>query len=161
MEENDMPIDILKSMPIDEICSIKKPSLAVDAIVMKEDKYLLIKRKNPPYGWALPGGFVDYGETVENALMRELREETSLNADSIKLFEVASDPKRDSRFHTVSLIYEVPIWHGEAQAADDAKELGWFTIKEIDKMDIAFDHKDILVNRYLKSWLRLCGDLND
>jgi len=65
----------------------------------------LIERKNPPYGWAIPGGFVDYGETVEEAAKRELLEETGIKAEEISLLGIYSDPDRDPRFHTISMVY--------------------------------------------------------
>ena len=127
-----------------------RPLVTVDAIVCDlfglVSKFLLIKRKNPPEGWALPGGMLDCGETVEQAVVRELKEETSLDAEveAIEFFCVSSDPKRDPRFHSVSLAYEIIDFIGEAVAADDAKEVGWFTYDEVMSLDIAFDHKDII-----------------
>lgn len=135
-----------------------KPILTVDALVMNlmphgdgmMTKFLLIKRKNPPEGYALPGGLVDIGETVENAVVRELREETSLIADvdDVDLFCVRSEPDRDPRFHAVSLVYVIMKFGGEVKAADDAKEAGWFTYNEIQELPMAFDHKDIIQKYY-------------
>ena len=83
----------------------KNPIPTVDIIIELEGKgIILIKRKNPPYGWAIPGGFVDYGESLENAAMREAKEETSLDIELIKQFHTYSDPKRDKRFHTISTV---------------------------------------------------------
>jgi 8-oxo-dGTP diphosphatase len=121
-----------------------RPVITVDAIVERDSKFLLIKRKNPPFGWALPGGFMDTGETVQEAVIRELREETGLMADKIKLINVVSDPKRDPRFHAVSIVFAVMSFTGEACAADDASELDWFSFEEIQNMEIAFDHKELL-----------------
>ncbi|MEO0115069.1 MAG: NUDIX hydrolase, partial [candidate division WOR-3 bacterium] len=73
----------------------KSPNLTVDIIIDYDGKIVLIKRKNPPFGWALPGGFVDYGETVENAAIREAKEETGLDLKELKQFHVYSDPNRD------------------------------------------------------------------
>ena len=129
----------------------KNPCLTVDAIVSRFGmekrmfEVLLVERKNPPYGWALPGGFVDYGESTENAVVRELKEETGLTGINVKLVDVASDPTRDPRQHTVSIIYKVDA-EGEPIAADDAKNVGWFDLFNLP--DMAFDHKKIL-NRNL------------
>jgi ADP-ribose pyrophosphatase YjhB (NUDIX family) len=134
-----------------------RPIVTVDAIVTKvigfTSKFLLIKRKNPPHGWALPGGLVDYGETVETAVVRELREETGLEAtiDDLEFFHVSSDRQRDPRFHSVSLAYEILDFKGEAKAADDAKECGWFTYDEIKNLEMAFDHREIIT----KFWKQL------
>jgi ADP-ribose pyrophosphatase YjhB (NUDIX family) len=121
-----------------------RPVLTVDAIVFKNEKYLLIKRKNPPYGWALPGGLVDWGETVDTAVRRELMEETNLKATKISLFTIASKPTRDPRFHAVSIVYEIRTYLNEPKAADDAAEFGWFTLEELEGVEVAFDHKDLL-----------------
>ena len=126
----------------------ERPVLTVDAIVVKDEKFLLIKRKNPPYGWALPGGLVDKGETVETAVVRELKEETCLEAGDIKFYKIVSDPNRDPRFHAISAVYIITNVTGTAVAADDAKEVGWFSYDEIMAMDIAFDHKDIISNYF-------------
>ena len=123
-----------------------RPVLTVDALIISECKVLLIRRKNPPEGWALPGGLMDAGETAEEAVVRELREETGLKAhkDDVELIEVRSDPKRDPRFHAVSLVYKICVFSGEAKAADDATELGWFTHDQLQTMLIAFDHQSII-----------------
>ena len=131
-----------------------RPVLTVDAVIYRDNKFLLIKRKNPPEGWALPGGLVDVGETVEDALVRELREETNLitSRRDIKLFKIVSTPKRDPRFHAVSLVYMVNGFSGEPKAADDATEFGWFSYEQIDSgLIIAFDHKDILENVFFSN----------
>jgi ADP-ribose pyrophosphatase YjhB (NUDIX family) len=127
----------------------KNPSLTVDAIVIREvsglgvPEILLIERENAPYGWALPGGFVDYGESTENAVARELLEETNLVALSTELVCVASDPDRDPRQHVVSVVYLVDA-EGIPVAADDAKEFGWFKLDNLP--ELAFDHKEIIEN---------------
>ncbi len=129
-------------MPID-IEKYKSPKIAVDAIVFLREEVVLIERKNPPYGWAFPGGFVDYGESVESAVIRELEEETTLKMlkDTLKIFGVFSEPNRDPRGHVISVVFS-----GEAQgtlkACDDAKNINTFPIDNLPQM--AFDHKDIL-----------------
>jgi ADP-ribose pyrophosphatase YjhB (NUDIX family) len=129
----------------------ERPILTVDAIVLNEDsEILLIKRKNPPPGWALPGGLVDYGETVETAVVRELLEETCVTANAISFFKVYSEPTRDPRFHAISIVYNIQEWRGIPKAADDAKEVGFFTLDDIFQLDlqgnIAFDHRDIITD---------------
>ncbi|MCP4762694.1 MAG: NUDIX hydrolase [archaeon] len=128
----------------------KMPSLTVDGIIkLENNKIALIQRVNDPFKnrYALPGGFVDYGETVENALVREMKEETSLDVKITKLFGVYSDPNRDPRGHTISIVYECEI-KGEKtekfKAADDAKNGKAVSIKEALKMKLAFDHGKIL-----------------
>ncbi|MCM8831655.1 MAG: macro domain-containing protein, partial [Candidatus Omnitrophica bacterium] len=81
------------------------PYLTVDGIVEYKDGIVMVERSNPPFGWALPGGFVDYGETVEEAVVREVKEETGLDFLDARQFNVYSDPKRDPRFHTVSVVF--------------------------------------------------------
>lgn len=118
------------------------PKPVVDIIIEKDEGIILIKRKNPPYGWAIPGGFVDYGETVEHAARREAREETGLEVDDLQQFHVYSDPHRDGRVHTISTVF-TGKGRGIPQAADDAADLGTFT-RETLPADLAFDHPDIL-----------------
>jgi ADP-ribose pyrophosphatase YjhB (NUDIX family) len=83
----------------------RNPLLTVDAIIEIDKGIILIKRKNPPAGWAIPGGFVDYGETLEEAAIREMKEETSLDINLVRQFHTYSDPDRDPRHHTVSTIF--------------------------------------------------------
>ena len=121
----------------------KNPIPTVDIIIELEGKgIILIKRKNPPHGWAIPGGFVDYGESLEDAAKREAKEETSLDVELIKQFHTYSDPKRDKRFHTISTVY-IAKAKGEPRAADDAAEVGIFNIDNLPE-PIVFDHKEIL-----------------
>jgi ADP-ribose pyrophosphatase YjhB (NUDIX family) len=127
---------------------MKSPKLTIDIIINIEGKIVLIKRKNPPYGWALPGGFVDYGETVENAAIREAKEETSLYLENLKQFHVYSEPSRDPRGHNISVVFTAQ-GIGVPKAADDAKEIGLFSQNDLPK-EIAFDHKNILGD-YFKS----------
>jgi len=134
---------------------IYTPKLTVDMIVENDrGEILLIERKNPPYGWALPGGFVDYGEKVENAAVRELLEETgiSVSTNKINLLGVYSDPSRDPRGHTASVVYYVKA-NAQAEAADDAKEAAFFEKSNIPE-NIAFDHKKILDDYFGKLSVR-------
>ncbi len=128
---------------------IKTPLVAVDGIVMLYDReenfngIVLIERKNSPYGMALPGGFVDIGESCENALVREMKEEISLDVEIIRLLGVYSDPKRDPRFHTVSAVYICKAY-GEPKAADDAKKCFVYLPDEIPMEKLVFDHAQII-----------------
>ncbi|OGW49545.1 MAG: NUDIX hydrolase [Nitrospirae bacterium RBG_19FT_COMBO_42_15] len=127
----------------------KNPIPTVDIIIELEGKgIILIKRKNPPHGWAIPGGFVDYGESLEDAAKREAKEETSLDVELIKQFHTYSDPKRDKRFHTISTVY-IAKAKGEPRAADDAAEVGIFNIDNLPE-PIVFDHKEILRDYFSK-----------
>ena len=122
------------------------PALAADAIIelvdLPERPIVLIERKNPPPGWAIPGGFVDIGESVPNAAIREALEETCLQVRLQCLLGCYSDPARDPRGHTVSMIY-VAQAHGEPRAADDAANVGIFDPADI-SVPLAFDHEQIL-----------------
>lgn len=125
----------------------KNPIPTVDIIIeiAKEDGHqgiILIKRKNPPYGWALPGGFVDYGESLEEAAIREAKEETSLDIQIKCQMHTYSDPDRDPRKHTISTVF---IAHAEGKpvARDDAQEIAVFSREELN-FSLAFDHKKIL-----------------
>ncbi len=123
------------------------PVPTVDIIIEIESGVVLIKRKNPPYGWAIPGGFVDYGETVEQAAIREAKEETGLFITDLRQFHTYSDPKRDPRFHTISVVF-VARATDTPMPKDDAIAVGIFTEKTLPK-EIAFDHREIL-NDYFK-----------
>ncbi len=107
-----------------------------------QEGIILIKRKNPPHGWALPGGFVDCGESLEEAAVREAKEETSLDIKLKSQFHTYSDPKRDPRKHTISTVY-VAAAQGRPKAQDDAQDIRIFTEEEIN-FPLAFDHQKIL-----------------
>ena len=118
------------------------PFPTVDIIIETEEGIVLIQRKNPPYGWALPGGFVDYGESLETAAVREAREETSLMVDNLRLLGCYSEPGRDERMHTISTVF-VAKGHGTAQAADDAIGVNIFQLANLPE-NLCFDHARIL-----------------
>lgn len=122
----------------------KNPALTVDAIAVKNSQIILIRRKNPPFQghYALPGGFVEYGETVKNAVVREFREETGLEAEIEHLLGVYSEPDRDPRGHTVSVVFELKITGGKMQAGDDAAEIALFSFEDLP--ELAFDHGRII-----------------
>jgi O-acetyl-ADP-ribose deacetylase (regulator of RNase III)/ADP-ribose pyrophosphatase YjhB (NUDIX family) len=104
---------------------------------------VLIERSNPPYGWALPGGFVDYGESLEEAAVREAKEETSLDLIDLRQFHAYSDPRRDPRFHTISTVF-IAEGQGEPKAGDDAKGVKVARYADLPELEYAFDHKDII-----------------
>ena len=125
----------------------KTPSLTADIFIFDNDEnFILIKRCNNPYKghWALPGGFVEYGESVEDAAVREALEETSISVKLCDLVGVYSDPSRDPRGHTVSIAYTARGNMDEMKAGDDACDIGIFTKKELEKMNLAFDHDKII-----------------
>lgn len=124
----------------------KKTFLTVDAIILNEskDEVVLIKRRNNPFKdfWALPGGIVEYNEKVEDAVIREAKEETGLDIKIEKLFNVYSAPGRDPRGHSVSVCFLCKPIAGELGAGSDAKEAKWFSLSHLPKL--AFDHEKIL-----------------
>ncbi|MCK5146008.1 NUDIX hydrolase [bacterium] len=120
----------------------KNPTPTVDIIIELNQKIVLIKRCNIPYGWAIPGGFVDYEESVEAAALREAEEETSLKCQLKYLLGVYSDPARDKRLHTISTVF-VASTEGIPKAADDALDVGLFTEGNLPS-NIVFDHRQIL-----------------
>ena len=149
-------------MPIEEKCPkcgyvlrrYRNPTPTVDIIIEIPARGLvLIERANPPRGWALPGGFVNYGESLEDAARREAREETGLMVDLLGQFHTYSDPRRDPRQHNISTVF-VARADGTPQAADDARSLGVFAPENLPR-ELAFDHGQILAD-YLQvrpQWL--------
>ena len=125
----------------------RNPSVTTDIFIFDDDlNFILIKRKNEPYKdyWALPGGFVDYGECVEDAAIREALEETSINVELKELVGVYSDPSRDPRGHTVSITYTARGNMKKMNAADDACDIGLFKQEDLEKINLAFDHAKII-----------------
>lgn len=121
----------------------RNPIPTVDIIIELKSGYIvLIKRKNPPFGWAIPGGFVDYGESLEAAALREAKEETSLHVVLLKQLHTYSDPSRDPRQHTISTVF-IARASGEPAAGDDALETGLFREDNL-PAEMAFDHGKIL-----------------
>jgi 8-oxo-dGTP diphosphatase len=133
------------------------PQLAADVIIRvgshEDRRIVLIKRKNPPYGWAIPGGFVDVGETVKSAAIREALEETSTRVTLTALLGCYSDPQRDQRGHTASLVY-IGETNDTPVAADDAAGLALFSLEDLPE-SLCFDHATILddYRRYLDTGL--------
>jgi 8-oxo-dGTP diphosphatase len=123
------------------------PFVTVDAIIQVPAGIVLVKRRNPPLGFALPGGFVDYGETLEKAVIREAKEETGLDLLDLKQFHTYSDPARDPRFQTITTVFSARA-DGTPEAGDDAAEVHVVKPAQIDGLSFAFDHKQVL-----KDWL--------
>ena len=124
---------------------LKQPWLAVDCVVFDEkERLLLIRRKNPPFQgqYALPGGFIDYGETVEHAAARELREETNLVSIKLTLIGVYSDPDRDPRRHVVSIAYLAAVENYDSRPGGDASQAEF--IGDWNEQELAFDHQKII-----------------
>ncbi|OGX16491.1 MAG: NUDIX hydrolase [Omnitrophica WOR_2 bacterium RBG_13_41_10] len=124
------------------------PFTTVDAIIEINGGIVIIKRSNPPFGWALPGGFVDYRESLEDAITREAKEETGLDLEELRQFHTYSNPTRDPRFHTIGTVF-IAKGKGKPKAGDDAAGLNIVKIEELEKLDFAFDHKEIIKD-YIK-----------
>ena len=122
----------------------RSPKITVDGVLFKDSEILLIKRKNPPFEdmWALPGGFVEYGETTEHAVIREVEEETGLQCTLSQLLGVYSDPSRDPRGHTISIVYIVERKKGTVSGGDDASEAAFHPLHSLP--DLSFDHDKII-----------------
>jgi 8-oxo-dGTP diphosphatase len=126
----------------------RNPVPTVDIIIELAGGFVMIERKNPPFGWALPGGFVDWGETVEDAAHREAREETGLTLEDVRMFHVYSDPARDPRQHTITTVFAAR-GVGTLAAGDDAGSAAVFHESAL-PAEIAFDHVRILSDYF--SW---------
>lgn len=125
------------------ILQYRNPLPTTDIIILIETGIVLVKRRNPPLGWALPGGFIDYGETAESAAKREAKEETGLDVAQLQLFGVYSEPSRDPRHHTISVVFTAVSDQSFAVAGDDAVEVGVFFESQLPH-SLAFDHAKIL-----------------
>lgn len=123
----------------------RQPRLAVDCIIRSEGKVVVVRRRNPPLGWALPGGFVEYGETVEAAVRREMTEETGLDLADLCQFRVYSDPVRDPRGHCVSVVFTADAV-GTPRAGDDAVEVRLIEPEQAAGAGLVFDHEKILAD---------------
>ena len=128
-----------------EVAVYLSPVPTVDILIVDKKSLVLIKRKNPPYGWALPGGFVDYGESLEQAAVREALEETGLLVELIRQLGCYSDPKRDSRKHTITTVFLARAISGELKGSDDALEAHFFRFDELPE-PIVFDHHQIIAD---------------
>ena len=129
----------------------KNPFPTVDCVIYTPGfGIVLVKRKNPPFGWALPGGFVDYGESVEKAAIREALEETSLHVKLTNLLGVYSEPDRDPRQHTISTIFMASANNPhEINGQDDALEAAYFPVNALPE-EIAFDHAKVIADAIKK-----------
>jgi 8-oxo-dGTP diphosphatase len=123
----------------------KTTKITVDGIIKRGNEILLIKRRNIPFknSWALPGGYLEYNEKTEDAVIREIFEETGLFTEIINLIGVYSDPKRDPRGHTVSIIYELRIIKGKLESGDDATDVNFFNLNNLPD-NLSFDHKKVI-----------------
>lgn len=126
-----------------EIPAHKNPAPTVDIIIQINGGIVLIKRRNPPLGWALPGGFVDYGESLEQAAIREAKEETGLDVCLVRQFHTYSDPSRDRRRHTISTVF-IATASGQPKGGDDAAEAQIFCRDNLPPL--VFDHAQILTD---------------
>lgn len=126
------------------VIEYKNPIPTTDVIIRIGQSIVLIKRRNPPHGWAIPGGFIDYGEPAEHAALREAKEETGLDVERLQLFGVYSAPDRDPRQHTLTVVFTGEA-NGVPKAADDAADVGLFE-QETLPAPLAFDHAKILAD---------------
>jgi 8-oxo-dGTP diphosphatase len=122
------------------------PSITADVIIEFGEGIVLIERKNEPYGWAIPGGFVDVGESLERAAVREALEETSLHVELREMLYVYGKPGRDPRGHTVTVVY-IGEGTGRLKAADDAKSARVFTYETLPD-NLAFDHREVIADYF-------------
>jgi 8-oxo-dGTP diphosphatase len=126
----------------------RRPALTVDGILVEDHSILLVKRKHAPFQgtWALPGGFVEYGEKIEDAVIREVFEETNVRTKIHSLIGVYSDPHRDPRGHTITVVYMIDRIDGDLHAGDDASNVKFFKMNELPAL--AFDHAAIIKDAF-------------
>ncbi|MFH1101527.1 MAG: NUDIX hydrolase [Methanobacteriota archaeon] len=131
------------------------PRVTVDGFIYESNRVLLIRRKNPPFQgrWALPGGFIEYGETTEEAVVREVLEETGLKTRVKKVLGVYSDPKRDPRGHTITVVYLLEQINGTLTSGDDAGDVKFFNIDDLP--ELSFDHATIINDALQKQSLEM------
>jgi 8-oxo-dGTP diphosphatase len=127
---------------------LRTPALTVDGILFEDHSILLVQRKHAPFqgAWALPGGFVEYGEKTEDAVVREVFEETNVKTKIRSIFGVYSDPHRDPRGHTVTVVYLIDRVGGDLHAGDDASSVKLFKMNELPAL--AFDHAEIIKDAF-------------
>jgi 8-oxo-dGTP diphosphatase len=130
------------------VSGYRNPVPTADIIIEQGEGVVLILRRNEPRQWAIPGGFCDYGESLEQAAIREAREETNLEVELIEQFHTYSDPRRDKRQHTITTVYIARAIGGTLQAQDDAQDIGVFTEADL-PAELAFDHDQILKHYFL------------
>ena len=131
----------------------KNPIPTTDAVIAGDDgRVVLVLRKNEPKGWALPGGFVDWGEDLGSACRREAKEETNLDVELVEQLFTYSDPRRDPRKHTISTVYACTARGGTLEAGDDAADAKWFAEAEVPWDALCFDHAEILRDYF--AWAR-------
>jgi 8-oxo-dGTP diphosphatase len=132
--------------------SYKIPSITADGILLKDNQILLVQRKNEPFKgkWALPGGFVEYGEKTEDTVVREVFEETGLKTKIRELAGVYSDPKRDPRGHTITVVYILERSRGKLKAGDDASDVKFFKVNKLPVL--SFDH-NVIINEAIQRFV--------
>ena len=132
----------------------RNPAPAVDVAIVHEEKIILIRRSRDPFKgkWALPGGFVEYGEPVEETALIEVMEETGMEIELVEILGIYSSPDRDPRSHTVTTTFVANPVKGDPSGGDDAAEAKWCEIDAINPNDLAFDHGQMLKD--LRNWLR-------
>jgi 8-oxo-dGTP diphosphatase len=142
---------IYKSGEMKKLPWQRNPYLVIDIIIEKNGKIVLIERNKEPFKntVSIPGGFVEWGETVEAAVVREAKEETSLKVKPIGIVGVYSNPKRDPRGHLVSIVWAAEVIEGKLKAASDAKDAMWYSLRKIPFRKIKYDH-DAILRDYLK-----------